>query len=259
MVLGTIIASIIGYLLGSILFGKLLVRVIAKQDLSKVGSGNLGATNASRVLGKGWGFIVFLLDYLKIIVTAFVALALCAIPSDLFRDTFIFIPATFCFLGHLYPVFNKFKGGKGVSSISALLFVYNWMFSFLFMAIWWLTLLIVNRISLSGFVAIILLGIITWIPALSMLDSSLVYTFNSDELHQLNDNNAALFNVFSSIKLSMGSNHFDIFIVNNAIFCLTGAVVIIKHKDNIKRLIAGTEPTFLKWREKLKEKNSDNQ
>ncbi|QHX35916.1 glycerol-3-phosphate acyltransferase PlsY [Spiroplasma sp. TIUS-1] len=254
MILGTIIASIIGYLLGSILFGKLLVRIIAKQDLSKVGSGNLGATNASRVIGKAWGFAVFLLDYLKIIVTAFIALALCAIPNDFFRDTFIFIPATFCFIGHIYPVFNKFKGGKGVSSISALLFVYNWMFSLLFMAIWWLTLFIVNKISVSGFVAIIALGILTWIPALSMLDAQKAYSFNADELHQLNNTNVALFNVFNSLKVSLGSENFDIFIINNTIFCITGLIVIIKHKDNIKRLFLGTEPSFLNWRQKIKEK-----
>lgn len=252
MILGTILASIIGYLLGSVLFGKVLVRIISGQDLSKIGSGNLGATNASRAIGKGWGFTVFVLDYLKIIVTAFIALLFCMIPSDLFKDTLIFIPATFCFIGHLYPIFNKFKGGKGVSSISALLFVYNWMFSFLFMAIWWLTLIIINKISIAGFVAIILLSILIWIPSLSMLDSSLAYNFDSSEAYRQSAN-PAIFNIFNAIKIELGSEFLDSFILNNVMFCLTGLVVLIKHIENMKRLLNGTEPIFLKWREKKPE------
>ncbi|WP_338982841.1 glycerol-3-phosphate 1-O-acyltransferase PlsY [Spiroplasma endosymbiont of Othius punctulatus] len=254
MILGTIIASIIGYLLGSILFGKLLVHIIARKDLSEIGSGNLGATNASRVIGKGWGFAVFALDYLKIIITALIAVGICAIPSDLFKDTLIFIPAAFCFIGHIYPIFNKFKGGKGVSSISALLFVYNWMFSFLFMAIWWIVLLIVNRISLCGIVSIIIFGILTWIPTLSMLDSSLAYNFDSTLAYE-SSANPMLFNIFNGIKINLGSDVLDSFIINNAIFCITGIIVIVKHIENIKRLLNGTEPKFLKWRDKDLTKN----
>ncbi|WP_339022292.1 glycerol-3-phosphate acyltransferase [Spiroplasma endosymbiont of Crioceris asparagi] len=266
MYLGNFIASVIGYCIGSLLFGKIIVYLKTSKNLEDYGSGNLGATNASRVIGKWWGFGVFLLDYSKIFVTAFIALGFSLINSPLFYGTSVIIPCVFCFIGHIYPIFNKFKGGKGVSSFSALLFIVNWYFSFLFIIIWWILTLTINKISFSGIASVIILAILIWIPILNgfaNVDSNLIWKFNSKAA-----NLAAYFekdfvtNIFNHIRIKHFLNinndfQLDSYILNNILITLCGLVVIVKHKTNIKRLLNGTEPSWLTWRQKMKEKKLD--
>lgn len=108
-----VIAVAVSYLLGSISFGLVLAR-LRGVDLRSTGSGNVGATNAARAMGKRWGVLVMVLDALKAVVPLLVGASLFA--QDPARDTILAAMATAAFLGHLYPVFHGFAGGKGVAT-----------------------------------------------------------------------------------------------------------------------------------------------
>ena len=108
-----VIAVAVSYLLGSISFGLVLAR-LRGVDLRSTGSGNVGATNAARAMGKRWGVLVMLLDALKAVVPLLVGASLFA--QDPARDAILAVMATAAFLGHLYPVFHGFAGGKGVAT-----------------------------------------------------------------------------------------------------------------------------------------------
>lgn len=106
----------LSYILGSIPFGLVVAYLVKGIDIRKFGSGNIGATNVVRVVGKKWGYFVFILDFLKGFFPPFAAKFL--LQAD--NYTYIFI-AILPVLGHIFPVFLKFKGGKGVAtSIGAL-------------------------------------------------------------------------------------------------------------------------------------------
>ena len=106
-------ALLLAYLLGSISFGLVLARV-RRVDLRSVGSGNIGATNAARAMGKGWGLLVLVLDAAKAAVPLWIARRYFA--SDPRREWILVGMAGAVFLGHLYPVFARFRGGKGVAT-----------------------------------------------------------------------------------------------------------------------------------------------
>lgn len=103
------------YLLGSVPFGLLIARWVAGVDLRAVGSGNIGATNASRVVGKTWGIVVLLLDALKgLSPTAFAASLAGVEPSQALHASVL---AGVCaILGHTFPIWLRFRGGKGVAT-----------------------------------------------------------------------------------------------------------------------------------------------
>lgn len=103
---------VLSYLLGGIPFGFLVVHLIKKVDIRTVGSGNIGATNVTRIIGKKWGIIVFILDFLKGFLAPFIVPIFIKEPS-----TFIFILAVIAAVcGHNWTPFLRFKGGKGVST-----------------------------------------------------------------------------------------------------------------------------------------------
>ena len=103
---------VLSYFLGGIPFGFLVVRLIRKVDIRTVGSGNIGATNVTRVIGKKWGILVFILDFLKGFLAPLIVPLFIKEPS-----TFIFILAVIAVVcGHNWTPFLQFKGGKGVST-----------------------------------------------------------------------------------------------------------------------------------------------
>ena len=116
------------YILGSIPFGFLIVYGVKKVDIRKFGSGNIGATNVVRVVGKKWGILVFFLDFLK----GFAAPAVSAYLLSRASDFVIVLSAVLVVCGHNWTCFLKFKGGKGVAtSLGAVAAL-----SFIFPAIW---------------------------------------------------------------------------------------------------------------------------
>ena len=120
------VACILGsYLLGSVSFALLFVRMIKGVDLRTVGSGNLGATNAGRTLGRTWGFAIYLLDFLKGGAPTWIGFWLeDAHPWDTGLAAFLPLPMLMgaaAFLGHCYPFYLRFRGGKGVATASGVI------------------------------------------------------------------------------------------------------------------------------------------
>lgn len=106
-------AVVLAYLLGSISFGLLLAR-LRRVDLRHVGSGNIGATNAARAMGKGWGVLVMVLDAAKATIPLWLAGRYFA--ADPRRDWILVGMAAAAFIGHVFPIFAGFRGGKGVAT-----------------------------------------------------------------------------------------------------------------------------------------------
>ncbi len=106
-------AVVLSYLLGSISFGLVLAR-LRRVDLRNVGSGNIGATNVARAMGKGWGVLVMALDAAKAAVPLWLAEIYFA--ADPRRDWILVGMAAAAFIGHLFPIFSGFRGGKGVAT-----------------------------------------------------------------------------------------------------------------------------------------------
>jgi glycerol-3-phosphate acyltransferase PlsY len=134
----TVLALVIGYLLGSIPFGLLLTRLAGKGDIRDIGSGNIGATNVLRTGAKGLAAATLALDAVKGAVAVMVA--------QRFWPEAINYAAAGAFVGHLYPVWLRFKGGKGVATLLGILVPLLWQAALLY-AVVWLGLLFVLRIS----------------------------------------------------------------------------------------------------------------
>ena len=183
------LALFIGYALGSVPFGLILTRVMGAGDLRQIGSGNIGATNVLRTGRKGLAAATLLLDMAK------GAAAVCIarwISPDL-----ALLGGAGAFFGHLYPVWLKFRGGKGVATMLGIALALSWVIGLIYAAVWLGALALTRISSVSGMAA-----------ALSAPVAALV----------------------------VGQ-------VGEAVLLLGLALmVVIKHSDNIKRLMAGTEP-----------------
>ena len=113
------IVLIISYFLGAIPFAYIMTRLISGKDIRRYGSGNVGATNAARILGFKYGLLVALLDVLKGILAMTIAKTLLPVDSP---DYFLLIAALVVIIGHNWTVFLKFSGGKGVATTFGVLF-----------------------------------------------------------------------------------------------------------------------------------------
>jgi acyl phosphate:glycerol-3-phosphate acyltransferase len=140
------LAFLFGYLLGSIPFGVLLTRLAGGPDLRSIGSGNIGATNVLRTGRKGLAAATLACDVLK----GTVAVLMVTAVAD---DAAALIAALGAFLGHLFPVWLKFKGGKGVATYIGLLLGLAWPAALVFCAIWLAVAFAFRYSSLSALVA----------------------------------------------------------------------------------------------------------
>ena len=143
-----ILALVLGYLLGSIPFGLILTRLAGKGDIRNIGSGNIGATNVLRTGSKPLAVFTMLLDCLK--ATAAILLA----QLFLGRDTAAFA-ATAALVGHLYPVWLKFRGGKGAATLFGILIALLWPAAIVYAVLWILLLLTIRISSVAGMSAAI--------------------------------------------------------------------------------------------------------
>ena len=140
-----IIVAITSYLMGSIPFGFILTKIFLKKDIRDIGSGNIGATNALRTGNKSLGYGTLLLDVLKAIIPV--------IYIKLNYPDYIFITSIFVFIGHVFPLWLKFKGGKGVAPYVGILFSINLVYGIVFVSIWIITFLISKYSSLASLIA----------------------------------------------------------------------------------------------------------
>ena len=187
----------IAYLAGSIPVGVVLSKYYGVGDITKEGSGNIGATNVGRVVGKKAGIITLAGDILK---GALPVLAARAMLPD--ASIFIALTALAAFMGHLYPVFNKFKGGKGVATALGVFIVISPL---------------ATLCAVLSF--IIILSIWRFVSLGSIVAAGAMPAF------------AGMFNLPPSYI---------------AVSLVIGGLVIYRHKDNIRRLLEGTESRFEK-------------
>jgi glycerol-3-phosphate acyltransferase PlsY len=203
MVLGV---SLVGYLFGSLPTGHLVGRFLG-VDISKHGSGNIGATNVLRVLGRRWGYLVFFIDTLKgflAVRTAFYLVQIAKIDVERIELVGILAAIT-CILGHTFPIWLDFKGGKGVAtSAGALLGLMPAAIVAIFF-VWLIIFQLTRYVSVASIGAALALPVVVGILILrkSVTDAALLY--------------------------------FSI---------LIAGVVIWRHRSNLKRLINGTERRF---------------
>ena len=183
------IAFVIGYLLGSIPFGLLLTKVAGTEDLRSIGSGNIGATNVLRTGRKGLAAGTLIGDMLK-------GTAAVLIASYLDGPTAAMLAALGAFLGHLFPVWLKFKGGKGVAVYIGILLGLFWPAALVFCLIWLATAFASRYSSLSALVASVITPPLLWWSG-----------------------HAAFAMLFAVLTL----------------------LLFYMHRENIKRLVAGTE------------------
>ena len=188
------------YLLGSIPSGLLLTRLFASKDIRKHGSGNIGATNVRRIAGLKLGLATLLADLAKGALP--VALVkFCFAPNGLgYQELLIAVAAISAFLGHLYPCFLKFSGGKGVATAAGCFFVMSPMGCLTSLVIFFVAVVVSNRVSVGSLLAASALPIAVW------------------------------------------------YMTHNPIYGLCAVImtvfIFLKHSDNIKRLMNGTEPKF---------------
>ena len=142
---------LISYLLGSIPFGFLLTKIILKKDIREIGSGNIGATNVLRTGNKIIGYSTLILDILKAVIPI--------LFIKIQYPEFIFISSLAVFLGHVFPIWLKFNGGKGVATYVGILFCINYILGFFFIATWLVVFFISKYSSLSSLLASLIIPI----------------------------------------------------------------------------------------------------
>ena len=180
-----LLAAAIGYLLGSIPFGLVLTRLAGLGDIREIGSGNIGATNVLRTGRKDLALGTFLLDSGK----AGIAYAIAAI---VFSPSAGLIAGAAAFLGHCYPVWLKFKGGKGAATYAGLIFAAFWQVGLLAAAVWLTVAAVFRMSSLAAITAATLVPIFAWWLGLSQLSvgvlvflTVLVYIRHHDNIRRI--------------------------------------------------------------------------
>jgi len=200
------------YLLGAVPFGFLIAKFHGK-DLRKIGSGNIGATNTGRVLGKKWGIICLILDSLKGLVPMLIARTLISAqptPYELLLWVAVGCAAVF---GHIFPVYLKFKGGKGVATCLGMvlgLFPYYTVCGLVAFVVWAIAVLTWRYVSLASILAATIFPVILFISII-IVDS---WKFS---------------NLWPLLIVSM----------------IMPILVVVRHAENIKRLLEGSETKVL--------------
>ena len=140
-----VLIGIVSYLFGSIPFGLLLTKFFLKKDIREIGSGNIGATNALRSGNKLIGYLTLILDITKAVLPVLFV--------KINYPELIYLSALCAFLGHVFPIWLKFNGGKGVATYLGILFVINLSYGIIFITIWIFIFILSKYSSLSSILA----------------------------------------------------------------------------------------------------------
>jgi glycerol-3-phosphate acyltransferase PlsY len=161
-----IIIGIICYLLGSIPFGFIFTKIFLKKDIRDIGSGNIGATNALRTGNKFIGYSTLFFDIIKAVIPI--------ICIKIYFPELLFIGSLCAFLGHVFPIWLKFKGGKGVATYVGILFAINIYLGLVFILSWLITFGLSRLSSLSSLIASI--SIPVYLLILAQFDQVFFFT-----------------------------------------------------------------------------------
>jgi glycerol-3-phosphate acyltransferase PlsY len=201
------VVALVSYLIGSIPSGYLAGR-LGGVDIRRIGSGNIGATNVTRTLGKKYGYPVFAADFGKGLIAAVVASRIGQQPAAIASaDIYEIVAAVFCVLGNTFPVWLGFRGGKGVAVSAGLLFALMPWAALIVMVGWMLLFFWTRYVSLASIIAALFLPLIVFL--LLRLGRMTEWSF-----------------LYVSIALT--------------------TLVILRHRSNISRLLIGTEERFNK-------------
>ena len=143
----------ISYLMGSMPFGFLLTKFFLKKDIREIGSGNIGATNALRTGNKLIGYGTLILDIVKAVIPVLI--------SKFYFEEYIYISALAVFIGHVFPIWLKFKGGKGVATYVGILFCINIYLGLVFIISWLIIFLFSKFSSLASILATLVVPVYT--------------------------------------------------------------------------------------------------
>ena len=163
------VCALVGYFLGSIPFGLVLTRLAGYGDIRKIGSGNIGATNVLRTGNKWLALLTVLLDAFKAGIAAYIASKV--VPSEEFYFLGLatktnvvasLIAGSFGVIGHMFPVWLKFKGGKGVSSAFGLLLMTNWPIALIALGVWIFMAFTFKYSSLSALTAAVSMPVVSF-------------------------------------------------------------------------------------------------
>lgn len=222
-ILSVAIFCVVAYLFGSINFAIIFTKIFSHTDVREHGSGNAGMTNVMRTSGKLPGVLTFLGDFFKGTLAVYIGKSYFVKVAQLFYPSFesndfvkyihpdivAFAVAIFCLLGHMYPIFFGFKGGKGVATIVGCAAAFSPFTGLIAFIIFIITLLITKIVSVSSIVAVI-----------SAIPLSYIFFDKSEEY--------ILFKGYQPL-------------VATALMTVMTLMVIAKHHENIKRLINGNE------------------
>lgn len=198
-----VIMTIIAYLIGSINFSVLISKKMAGFDVREKGSGNAGSTNVLRTVGKKAAALTLVCDILKGIVSILIALVIGKIAKENSKAILVEIAAFFVVIGHTFPVFFEFKGGKGVATSLGIVLLVNW------------------KIGLICFVFAICLMAITRMVSLGSISAAVL---------------------FAVLTIFIRDSYIVDYEANFIIFgILLATLVIFNHRSNLKRIISGTE------------------
>lgn len=155
-----IIVFVICYLIAAISPSIILCKRIKQVDIRTVGSGNAGTTNSIRAMGKGWGAVVFILDLLKVVVSYGIIVLIAAILKEDFSDTTKSIYMLASVIGHSYPIYYGFKGGKGVAVFLMSAIMVDYKAALVCLTVGVITILISRMVSLGSMIGAMLLIIL---------------------------------------------------------------------------------------------------
>ena len=198
-----IIVGIVAYLIGSISFSVIFSKKMAGFDVREKGSGNAGATNMLRSVGKKAAVLTLLCDALKGVVAIIFAIIVGAIAKESDKALLVQIAGILVVVGHTYPVFFGFKGGKGVATALGVLLITNWKIG-LICLVFALVIMALTRIVSAGSVVAAVL-----FPVLVLF-------------------------MHTNYTISEGSSYFVYIII-------LAVIVLFNHRSNIKRILSGTE------------------
>lgn len=209
------IALVLSYLIGSINFALIVSRIVARKDVRKMGSGNAGMTNVIRTVGIVPGLVTFVGDFCKGIAAPLIGKYLLfpiifenapsSVSAYLTPEYGVYICGILCIIGHAYPVFFSFRGGKGVSTAIAVLYCVNWL------------------VATFVFVTFLLLFAITKIISVGSILGAIEFT---------------LYNLLINVNKGLPTGEFIYIIILSAVISV---IIVFKHKENITRLRNGTE------------------
>ena len=213
----SVLFLVISYLIGSIPFGLLLGKVFKGIDIREYGSGNIGSTNAIRVLGKKVGYLVFLCDVLKGMLVIIILKILDSTGVWTTPISFIFYGAA-AIIGHSFSIFLEFKGGKAVATSLGVVLILTPIPAIACLIIFGIILFTTGYVSLASTGATLTVVITTWI----------LYAIGYEAT-----------NVLDYFISTPG-------LVTTIIYTTISALIFLKHTKNYKRLLAGTESSFKK-------------